>query len=33
MALPRRRVGAQTDARASGVKPSAPLASEDHTSV
>ena len=33
MAEPRRRLGAHTDASASGVKPSAPLASLDHTSV
>ncbi len=33
MAVPRRSDGAQTDARASGVKPSAPIASADHTSV
>ena len=33
MALPRRNDGAHTDARARGVKASAPLASEDHTSV
>ena len=33
MALPSRSDGAHTDASASGVKPSAPLASLDHTSV
>ncbi len=33
MALPRRRDGAHTEARASGVKASAPLASLDQTSV
>jgi hypothetical protein len=33
MADPRRRLGAHTDANASGVKPSAPFASLDHTSV
>ncbi len=33
IADPRRSDGAHTDARASGVNPSAPLASLDHTSV
>ena len=33
MAVPRRREGAHTDASASGVNASAPLASADHTSV
>ena len=33
MAVPSRRDGAHTDASASGVKASAPLASADHTSV
>ena len=33
MAVPRRSDGAHTDASASGVKASAPLASDDHTSV
>ena len=33
MADPSRSVGAHTDARASGVNPSAPLASLDQTSV
>jgi hypothetical protein len=33
MAVPSRSDGAHTEARASGVKASAPLASDDHTSV
>jgi hypothetical protein len=33
MAVPSRSVGAHTEASASGVKASAPLASDDHTSV
>ena len=33
MAVPRRSDGAHTEASASGVKASAPLASADHTSV
>ena len=33
MAHPRRSDGAHTDVSASGVKPSAPLDSADHTSV
>ena len=33
MAVPSRSDGAHTDASASGVKASAPLASDDHTSV
>ena len=33
MAVPSRSVGAHTEASVSGVKASAPLASDDHTSV
>ena len=33
MAVPRRSDGAHTEASASGVNPSAPSASADHTSV
>ena len=33
MAVPRRNVGAHTEARANGVKPSPPMASADQASV